>query len=879
MGTSPELLMNRLILILLFTFILLETALATHQRAGEILFRHISGLTYEITVITYTYTPSPADRPELDIRWGDGSSSTLKRTEKINYPNNISRNVYAYRPDLGATEARHTYSSPGTYRISLEDPNRNAGIQNIPNSVNVPLYIDTELVINPFLGYNSSPILLNPPIDNGCVNKLYIHNPGAYDADGDSISYRLVTCRGANGDPIAGYTLPQASNFFILDPVSGDLVWDTPVKQGEYNVAMAIEEWRNGIRISSLTRDMQITIIACDNDPPEIHSIDDTCVTAGDTLIFDVVATDPDDDLLILTGTGGPFELGVNPAYIDPDPATGSGIATTTFFWETICDQVQKQPYFVYFKASDNGFPVSLVDIKTVMITVVAPAPHVFEPEPTGSSIKVSWRKENCPKAVSYGIFRRNGFYGFIPDNCETGVPGYTGYKLIHTTNSINDTVYVDDDNGAGLIPGIDYCYMITSIFNDGAESYASEEVCAALKKDVPIITNISNDSSNLIPGIAYIAWSKPTELDTVQTPGPYQYVVQRAEGLNGNDYTQVATLNGLNDTLYMDNSINLNAVSFPYRYKIDLESSSYGYVGSSQPATSVYLEIAPSDEMLLLSWELNVPWSNDTYVIFRKEEGQLDYTQIETTQETAYKDSGLVNNREYCYYIKSIGSYNTSGFVHPLINFSQLKCQKPYDNVAPCPPTLTVETVCDRIENILTWTNPNNYCADDVDKYYIYYASSESGDFILLDSTMTAIDTVYTHTNLASVTGCYAVTAIDSVGNESDFSNIYCVDFNACPVYELPNVFTPNGDQRNDYFTPYPESVAAVQSIDISIFNRWGRIVYESTDPMINWDGKNYKNNIECSEGTYFYICDVFEITLTGIQKRTLQGSITLIR
>ena len=125
-------------------------------------------------------------------------------------------------------------------------------------------------------------------------------------------------------------------------------------------------------------------------------------------------------------------------------------------------------------------------------------------------------------------------FHEVSRERTETGVPEYTGYKLIHTSSTANDTVFRDDNDGVGLIPGIDYCYIITTIFNDGAESYASEEVCTSLKKDVPIITNVSNDSSNLIAGRAFIAWSKPTELDTVQTPPPYQYIVKRAEGLSG---------------------------------------------------------------------------------------------------------------------------------------------------------------------------------------------------------------------------------------------------------------------------------------------------------------------------------------------------------
>ena len=144
--------MKRHAYITLLLFLPVMHAMATHQRAAEITYKHISGLTYEAKIITYTYTPSPADRPELTLVWGDGSSSILLRTQKINLPDNISLNVYEYNPSLGATSNRHTYSSPGTYILSMEDPNRNYGVINIPNSVNVPMYVQTVLVINPFLG-------------------------------------------------------------------------------------------------------------------------------------------------------------------------------------------------------------------------------------------------------------------------------------------------------------------------------------------------------------------------------------------------------------------------------------------------------------------------------------------------------------------------------------------------------------------------------------------------------------------------------------------------------------------------------------------------------------------------------------------------------
>ena len=871
--------MKKLFLLSLMITTCLPLVFATHQRAGEITYTYVSGLTFEITVITYTRTSAPADRPWLEVLWGDGSSSELPRTEKINYGNDISRNVYAYVPEVGATQARHTYSSPGTYKISVEDPNRNFGVMNIPNSVNVPLYIETVMVINPLMGMNNSPVLLNPPIDNGCANQIYIHNPGAYDIDGDSLAYSLITCRGAEGLPIPGYTLPIATDSIGINPVTGDLLWVTPPMQGEFNIAILIEEYRNGIWIGSITRDMQITIIACDHHPPTIYAISDTCVEAGDTLVFDVIATEPDGDVVELSATGGPFEVEQSPAWLFPDPATGIDTVKITFTWETVCKHVQKQPYYTYFKARDNGEPVNLVDLKTISIKVIGPAPKGLTAEPVGNSIHLSWNKSPCLKAVRYTLYRRVGFYGYIHGYCETGVPEYTGYNLIHTTATVDDTTFADNGGGSGLINGLDYCYMVVAIFVDGAESYASEEVCARLKKDLPIITNAGNDSADLFNGYARLAWSKPTELDTVQIPGPYYYELYRAEGLAGQDFQFIESFPELDDTLYLDQSLDLNASPFAYNYKLDFLSGSYGYIGSTQQATTIYLDIYETDRRLELSWHLNVPWSNEYYTIYKKEPGSSDYIQITTTTELSYVDSNLVNHEEYCYYIESTGSYGTTSLINPIINFSQLACGEPVDNVPPCPPGLAVYTDCTEFNNLLRWSNPAliDSCDPDVAQYYVYYGPDESSDLSLIDSVLQSNEDSITYIHEGYTLGCYVVSALDSLGNQSAYSNKVCTP--GCSGYDLPNVFTPNGDQYNDYFTPFPETVSSAESIDIKIFNRWGQLVYETTDPMVNWDGRNHKTNKDCPDGTYFYVCEVYEKTLTGLVKKTLQGSITILR
>ncbi|MFH1161041.1 MAG: gliding motility-associated C-terminal domain-containing protein [bacterium] len=845
---------------------------ATHQRAAEITYRHIDKLTYEITLISYTYTPSPANayRDYLTIHWGDGEITEIPRVEIKYLPNEISFNRYV---------GRHTFPGPSTYTISCEDPNRNGGILNIPNSVNVPLFIYSELMISPFIGgYNNSPVLLLPPIDNACVLQPFLHNPGAYDPDGDSLSYRLVTCLGAMGLPIQGYTLPPATDSLTLNPITGDFYWDSPPQQGEYNVAILIEEWRNGMKIGSILRDMQIIVIACNNHPPVIEPLRDTCVEAGQMLTFPVTAFDPDSNIVTLTATGGPFILPENQAFMDPNPAVDTTRVTAWFVWQTVCDHVKNRPYQVFFKAQDDSKPVSLTNIKSMTIRVVGPAPENLAATPLGTTVTLTWDPYVCQNASGFYIYRKADSSGFVHDTCEIGVPPYLGYSKIVVINELSQTSYLDNNNGKGLVQGVKYCYLVTAFYPDNAEGYASNEACATLKKDVPVITNVSILTTDIAAGSLYLAWSKPTEIDTVQAPGPYSYMVTRARSDNPENFQAIQTFIDLNDTIYTDTLLNTKEFSFLYRIDFYNETPGMQFlIGSSQVAESMFLQIFPTDKQLRLFWNVDVPWYNENYTIYRYNPQLSVYDSVGSSVQPQFPDKGLVNGREYCYYIKSNGKYSATGFVFPIINLSQIQCGIPVDNVPPCPPMLSVHTDCDLSMNILSWTNPNDTCTPDIAKYYIWYAPNEYDELVVIDSVFGVNDTVFEHRPGQSIVGCYAVTAIDSVGNQSEFSNRVCVNSTACPQYQLPYAFTPNGDGKNDYFVPFPYT--SVESIDLNIFDRWGKEVFRTHDPRIEWDGKDQTTGQSCSDGVYFYVCDVFEITLTETVKRTLRGSVTILR
>ena len=879
--------------ILILTFLSLASY-ATHNRAGEITYRHLGGLSFEITVVTYTDpTKVAADRCELEIQYGDGDVDTINRSNDVNPCSQaincdcqgeilvsglVKKNMYV---------TQQTYRGPGVYQVTMEDPNRVEGIQNMAQSVNEPFYLKTELVISPVVGYNTSAILQFPPLDNGCIGQPYYHNPGALDPDGDSLSFELTKCLGANGRVATGYIFPNftRNNGIVsqtgsldIDPITGTVTWDAPILQGIYNLCILIKEWRldeatgKYFKVGEVLRDMQIEVTTCLNTPPQFLDLPDLCVNAGDSLNQEIVAYDTSGEQITLTAVGLPFEVVNSTQAIFDQPFVAFDTVKGLFRWQTECAHIQKDAYIVHFKAEDNN-PNLLVNFTSMIIRVVGPAPQNPRATNFKNSIEVAWDQGGCNNVSGYNIYRKIDSSNFIPGQCEIGVPAPLGFSLISSVGA-NTLSYVDDNNGNGLIHGQVYCYRIVAIYNDEVEGYSSVEVCAELDKDVPVITRVNVNTTSLSTGSDSISWAKPTQLDTsVQYPGPYRYRILRSTSRNGN-YTQVGETPVFNrvsqgDTVFVD--FNLNTVFEQYFYVVEMYSGNTK-IGETSKASSVFLEVLPTDNGLFLNWDESVPWTNKSYIVYKEVGGT--FIRIDTVDTNGYFDGGLTNGIEYTYFVQSVGSYSTTGFINPILNKSQVVSGIPEDTIKPCPPQNSIiNSDCILGYNEITWENPNRTCTDDVVGYNIYFTPILGGEFELIDQKFSPLDTSILYENLASVAGCYTITAIDSFQNESDFSLRLCVD--NCPEYELPSVFTPGGDGNNDLFRPFPYRY--VESIDLKVYNRWGVLVFESLDPDILWDGKNMLNNKNLNSGVYFYHCVVNESRLNGIVPRTLTGNVSL--
>ena len=742
-------------------------ASATHFRAGEITAKRIAGssassLTYEVKLVAYfdiEKGKTAADAANsVDFYFGsDGPRNVIRVPTSVrNIGNGTTVNEYV---------TTYTFPSAGKYKISVRMDNRNASTLNLNKGIDTQslnFYVHSTLLINAGLGSNQTPVLINPPIDLAAVGQRYIHNPGAFDADGDSLAYRMFIPQQSSGggrgvdirydDPnivgAPGATEAGASPAtFGINSITGDLTWDAPAIKGQYNVAFIVEEWRDGVLIGEIVRDMQIIVDDARNDRPLITPLPDICVEAGTLINQQVVATDKNGDRLNLTSNGGIYESTlVSPALARFTVAQQNAVGRVTgqLTWQTGCNHIRLEPYDVLFKVEDAAGPSvpnpglfrKLVDITTVNIRVYGPKPlnlrAVAANDPAGIAYRLTWDAYKCQiPGARIVVYRSEGCKDIAEDVCLTGIPAGSGYVEVGRV-PVDQVTYLDNNNGTGLKAGVSYSYRLVVEFprpganiNEpgslvgGGESIASDEFCLNLPTIMPVITHVTVDSTDAARGQITVRWTRPKAL----TGLPAQYRLFRATGQNGAAFTEVTQINtNLNpnviDTLYVDRG--LNTVANAYRYQIEYYYTQGGTLVKqdvTEAASSVRLEQGAADPTRVrLNWSAIVPWSNNGTVhrVYREDkarpgtfnrindvttQGSQPFTYVDDGTDK-YAADGVVNvtiskTETYCYKVETVGSYNNRQ-IKPdvLLNFSQIICITASDTTKPCPPVLSIDAL-----------------------------------------------------------------------------------------------------------------------------------------------------------------------------------------
>ncbi len=247
------------------------------------------------------------------------------------------------------------------------------------------------------------------------------------------------------------------------------------------------------------------------------------------------------------------------------------------------------------------------------------------------------------------------------------------------------------------------------------------------------------------------------------------------------------------------------------------------------------------------------VQWSVDTttffkdqferYVILREDLGWQPVGYVFNPDKLFYDDysATFVDNQSYNYKVYMVyNSFNldTTRDVHSILLQTDGSC----------------DTLCFNWNSYNGWSNPE----------YDIMLKVDTGWMKILPSPIT--DTAYCGYFDTLQVGTNIFKVVTTNGVDTSESNYATCFQPQPPIIIVPNVMTPNGDGLNDIFDINYIDLYDVKKL--TIYNRWGTIVYQSEDYQNNWDGGNV------SDGVYFYVLELWK----GTDNTNYYGNLTVI-
>ena len=331
---------------------------------------------------------------------------------------------------------------------------RNNAITSLVSPGGQQLYLETRLD-NTVAPCDNSPEFLTLPTPFYCVGQPISYNPGAVDVDGDSLSFQLVNARGVNGGNLAyqaNYSFTQpirnagGAGAVVLDPATGTLTCIPSIQQVSV-VTYRVNEWRNGVLIGSVIRDLQFIVRACSGQSPSASGVNgtndyDVEVCAGTTVSFTVTSSDPNGDNVTLTWNSGiPGALFTT---------AGAPFQTGTFTWTPTNADIGQN--FFTVTAQDDACP--LVGTNDYGFTVIVTPPNT--PVSAGADQSVcatsatlaatlpfSQAPHNWSVISGTGTFVNAGDPGTVVNGLSIGANVFQWNVDYQTCGSANDQVTI----------------------------------------------------------------------------------------------------------------------------------------------------------------------------------------------------------------------------------------------------------------------------------------------------------------------------------------------------------------------------------------------------------------------------------------------------
>ncbi len=409
---------NKIIQTLIITIFIFfcNRAGATHIFGGDLLYKHVSGNTYEITLTIYGDCSGNAfpnlvnSVPEIKIF----RNNVLNQTISLFQTSNSNVEVTPVCPEkIDSTACKIPGSSiPGitqfTYTRNVSLPpaanwrivfegelgvisgtrsaaGRSTAITNIAVGSGGSLMF-LEATLNNLNGPNSSPQYTTIPTPFYCINVEQEYNQGASDPDNDSLDFSLTPGLITSTNSvtyIAPFTgqqpLAVAANAFNYNNINGQMTFTPNLIQNAL-VVNKVEEYKDGVLVGTSMREMTFIVLNNCNNKPPTGLLDTNTVTGarvdfsdknqvnvciGDNVSFKVPVTDGDNNNVTVTLNGLPTGANAFVLYNNTDTPL------VNFDWQTQSLPVGTYNFFANYK--DDACPLSASQTQAYTIKVVNP--------------------------------------------------------------------------------------------------------------------------------------------------------------------------------------------------------------------------------------------------------------------------------------------------------------------------------------------------------------------------------------------------------------------------------------------------------------------------------------------------------------------------
>ncbi|MBL0102777.1 MAG: PKD domain-containing protein [Bacteroidetes bacterium] len=451
----------RLALLMSLMTFQLNIARASHAMGADITYTCLGNNQYEFTMSFYRDCfgiPAPLTMG-LDISNGCGLPNptvTLQQTGPVIQISPVCPT--ATTTCNGGTFTgieQYTYTGvvtlPGPcadWTFGHAESARNAAITTITGAGSDNLYVYTSL--NNTSGLcNNSPTFSNAPVPFACVGQRFCFNHGAFDLEGDSLAFQLITPLNNPGSTVtylAGFSnlQPVLSNPPVsFDPISGDICMN-PTQQDVTVFAVLVNEYRNGVLIGQVERDIQLTVLQCANHLPSITGMNgapffDHTICANTTDSFYIASIDPDAaNTTVIT-----WDQSIAGATMT---MTGGHRDSAVFVWHPTTADISANPYCFTVTVQDDNCPYLGTQVYAFCITVqgvdVDAGPDVTVT--CGATTNLTATASNGNGTYNY-LWNPSGIAG--PTLSGVGVGTYT-VEVTSGTCHDYDTVNVVPGNG-----------------------------------------------------------------------------------------------------------------------------------------------------------------------------------------------------------------------------------------------------------------------------------------------------------------------------------------------------------------------------------------------------------------------------------------------